>query len=152
MPAKNLLIAWFNYFTTFFFLKFFAVVIGEPRRKGTSWRGWRKRRDRLTRDHRAFGWTRSDGPSGEYLWVQNSVNSALYTHTQTHTHTHVNHIHTFLFVHLVFEGVELWLEWGMNQALVISLTSKEKRYFSHMSHRLLNFLIFPLTLRYNWNI
>lgn len=92
MPAKNLLIAWFNYFTTFFSLKFFAVVIGEPRRKGTSWRGWRKRRDRLTRDHRAFGWTRSDGPSGEYLWVQNSVNSTLYTHTHTHTCESYTHI------------------------------------------------------------
>ena len=105
------------------FLKIFFWVIGEPRRKGTSWRGWRKRRDRLTRDHRAFGWTRSDGPSGEYRGVQYSVNSAFYTHTHTHTHTHVWIIHTHSWppVHLVFESVELWLEWGTNQALIISL-------------------------------
>jgi hypothetical protein len=38
-----------------FFLNFFHWVPGDARRKRTSWRGWRKRRDGLARNYRVLG-------------------------------------------------------------------------------------------------
>lgn len=115
-------------FHCFPILKIVSWVSGEPRRKGTAWRGWRNRRDGAARECGALGPTRATGPRGECCGFSTQYLGSPHTRTHTHIHSWPPHVST--------GNLKVWL-CGSSERQTrdwLSAFPKSRETFSHVSH------------------